>query len=379
MVALQSRAPSVRGESQIAKLRNVDWSLISFVLALVPIGIIAIYSATRSGAGIDFVWRQGMFFVIGLGLMALVSSVDYRAFRDFLGVVYILTGLALVLVLIIGAERGGTKGWFVVFGFSIQPAEFAKLSLVVVLAAIFTGRSGSVDANRIVGALGAVGAVSFLVLLENETGSILVYGFILLGILLVAGVPARVLLLMIATGAVMVSVLLSSDTLADYQRARLTSFIDADANVQESYNQRQSETAVGSGGLTGHGLFEGPQTQLGFVPEQRTDFIFTVIAEELGFIGGAIVLGLQAFILLRIFRVAQLARDSFGALICIGVFSMFLIQVWQNVGMTMRLMPITGIPLPFVSYGGSSLITSLIGIGLVQSVSIHRHRGTPVE
>ncbi len=363
----------------MAKLRNVDWSLVSFVLALVPIGIIAIYSATRSGAGAEFVWRQGLFFAIGLGLMAAVSWVDYRAFRDFLGVVYIITALALVAVLIVGAERGGTKGWFVLFGFSIQPAEFAKISLIVGLAAIFTGRTGSVEAPRIVGALAAVSAVAILVLLERETGSILVYGFIMLGVMLVAGVPARVLLLLIASGAVMVSVLLSSDLLEQYQRDRLTSFIDSESNFDESYNQRQSETAVGTGGLTGHGLFEGPQTQLGFVPEQRTDFIFTVIAEELGFIGGAVVLGLQAFILLRIFRVAQLARDSFGTLICIGVFSMFLIQVWQNVGMTMSLMPITGIPLPFVSYGGSSLITSCIAIGLVQSVSVHRHRGSPVE
>ncbi len=379
MVAIQSNAPSVRGESPAAKLRNVDWSLTAFVLLLVPIGIIAIYSATRSGAGNEFVFRQGLFLGVGLILMALVASLDYRAFRDFLGVVYIITALALVLVLFIGKEVSGTTGWFVIFGFSIQPAEFAKLSLIIAISAMFTGRTGSVEAPRIVSALGALGAVAFLVLLEGETGSILVYGFIALGIFLIAGVPARVLLLLLASGAVMVSVLLSSDLLAEYQQDRLTSFIDAESNVEASYNQRQSETAVGSGGLTGLGLFEGPQTQLGFVPEQRTDFIFTVVAEELGFIGGAVILGLEALILLRIFRVAQLARDSFGTLICIGVFSMLLIQVFQNVGMTMRLMPITGIPLPFVSYGGSSLITSLIGIGLVQSVAIHRHRGKPVE
>jgi len=185
-------------------------------------------------------------------------------------------------------------------------------------------------------------------------------------------VPARYLMLLIMSGVGVASVIFTSDVLADYQEARLTSFVDQ--NDPAAYNQVQSVNAIGSGGLTGKGLFEGPQTQFGFVPEQETDFIFTVIGEELGFVGAAIVLGLQALILIRIFRIAQLSRDRFGTLLCIGVFSMLLIHVVQNVGMTMRLMPITGIPLPFVSYGGSALITALAAIGLVQSVSVHRRR-----
>ncbi len=367
---------SVRRESASAKLANVDWTLALLSVLIVPIGITAIYSATRNASGETFLMRQGIFFMAGLIAMTFVAAFDYRAFRDFLGVVYITTGAALVLVLIIGKEVKGTKGWFE-FGFvSVQPAEFAKLALVVVLAAMFTGRTGSVDATRVTGGLVVFSALSILVYLEGETGSILVYAFITLGIFMVAGVPVRIIVLLIASAAVLVSVILNSEVLADYQQQRLTSFVD-DASPF-AYNQVQSTTAVASGGITGQGLFEGPQTQFGFVPEQRTDFIFTVIAEEFGFVGAAVVLGLEALILLRIFRVAQLARDGFGALICVGVFSMILIQIFQNVGMTMRLMPITGIPLPFISYGGSSLLTSLIGLGLVQSVAIHRHRGSPV-
>lgn len=370
-----SRGPA-RRESAGAKLANVDWSLTLFVLLLVPIGMTAIYSATRGSFGTTFLLRQGVFFAAGLVGMTVVAAIDYRAFRDFLGMVYIATAGALVLVLIVGKEVNGTKGWFE-FGFvSVQPAEFAKLALVIVLAALFTGRTGSVDASRITAGLGVFAGLSFLVYLEGETGSILVYAFITLGIFVAAGVPVRIIVLLIASAAVMVSLILNSDVLADYQQQRLTSFVDETSPY--AYNQVQSTISVASGGITGQGLFEGPQTQFGFVPQQRTDFIFTVIAEELGFVGAAVMLGLQALILTRIFRVAQLARDGFGALICVGVFSMILIQIFQNVGMTMRLMPITGIPLPFVSYGGSSLMTSLIGLGVVQSVAIHRHRGSPV-
>lgn len=242
----------------------------------------------------------------------------------------------------------------------------------MLLAALFSGRNWNVDPPRIAASLGVLAVIALLVLRQGETGSVLVYCAIALGVYLVAGVPARYLVLLIISGVGVASVIFTSDVLADYQTARLTSFVDQDA--PEAYNQVQSVNAIGSGGLTGQGLFEGPQTQFGFVPAQETDFIFTVIAEELGFVGASIVLGLEALILIRIFRIAQLARDRFGTLLCIGVFSMLLIHVVQNVGMTMRLMPITGIPLPFVSYGGSALITGFVALGLVQSVSVHRRR-----
>lgn len=374
--------PRLRREPATAKLGSVDWSLILFVLLQVPIGLLAIYSATRGEVGTSQVLRQGIFLGIGLVALAVVAAIDYQGFRDFLGLIQIGTVTMLVLVLIIGVERSGTKGWFVIAGFSLQPAEFAKLALILSLAAIFTGRTGNTDAPRLAVALGMLAAVVGLVLLEGETGSVLVYCFVALGVFYIAGVPNRIILLLIVSGVVAFSVVLTSGMLKEYQQARLTSFIgDPDDPVVQAwgYNQRQSVTAVGSGGLTGAGLFEGPQTQLDFVPAQETDFIFTVIAEEAGFVGAVTVLGLQTLIMGRILRASRLARDGFGTLLCVGVFMMFLIQTFQNVGMALKLMPITGIPLPFISYGGSSLLTSLIAVGLVESVTIHRHRGTPIE
>ena len=371
--------PRVRKESASAKLGNVDWPLVLLSIVVTVFGIVAIYSATRGADGNTFyVLKQGGFLIVGLVAMAVVASLDYAIFRNYLRLLVAASILALVLVLIIGADIKGTRGWFVIGPLSLQPAEFAKLSLIVVISAMFTGRSGSIDAPRIMAAIGVLGIVAGLVLLEGETGSVLVYCFITLGIFFAAGVPARMVLLLIASGVISFALILDLGLLAEYQEDRLSAFLDTDADAQGAgYNQKQSEATVGSGGITGQGLFQGPQTQNGFVPEQETDFIFTVIAEELGFVGAVAILALEAMILLRIFRVAQLARDSFGTLICVGVFSMFLLQVFQNVGMTLRLMPVTGITLPFVSYGGSSLLTSLMAIGMVQSVAIHRHRGNP--
>ncbi|MGH1505041.1 MAG: FtsW/RodA/SpoVE family cell cycle protein [Acidimicrobiales bacterium] len=374
--------PRLRREPATAKLGSVDWSLILFVLLQIPVGLLAIYSATRGEVGLGQVSRQIVFVGVGLVALAVVSAIDYQHLRHFLGLIQLATVTMLVLVLLIGVERSGTRGWFVIAGISLQPAEFAKIGLILSLAAVFTGRTGNAEAPRFTAGLSILAAVVLLVLLERETGSVLVYCFIALGIFYIAGVPVRWVLLLIVSGVAAFSVVLTSGMLEDYQQARLTSFIGdpSDPVVREqSYNQRQSVTAVGSGGLTGAGIFEGPQTQLDFVPAQETDFIFTVIAEETGFVGAVTVLGIQALIMGRILRASRLSRDGFGTLICVGVFMMLLIQTFQNVGMALKLMPITGIPLPFVSYGGSSLLTSLVAVGLVQSVVIHRHRGTPDE
>ncbi|MEZ5341971.1 MAG: FtsW/RodA/SpoVE family cell cycle protein [Acidimicrobiales bacterium] len=369
--------PRIRSERRISKLPNVDWALMVAAVALAIIGYLAIRSA--GGSGDSDATKQLIFFVIGLPVAATVAMIDYRVYRDFLGLLYLVTLSALVLVLSpLGTEVNGTQGWFVAGGFSLQPAEFAKLALVVTLSAIFTGRFGSVEAPRILTAFGVLGLVAALVLLEGETGSVMVYCFVALGIFLVAGVPTRILLLMLASGIIIFTFAFNSGFLADYQKARITSFLEDDtSNSDASYQQRQSVTAIGSGGVTGQGYGEGPQTQNGFLPAKTTDFVFAVIAEELGFVGAIVVIGLQMFLASRILRVAQLARDGFGTLLCAGVFSMIVFQAFQNIAMTLKLMPITGIPLPFISYGGSSLLSSLLAIGLVQSVAVHRHRGTP--
>lgn len=366
--------PALAADRPRSKLANIDWSLVLLVTALVAVGTIGIHSATRAETvGLGLAGKQIGFYAVGMVAMFGIAMVDYERLRTWLVPISVLTvGVLLAVLTPLGTEIKGTQGWFVFFGFSAQPAEFVKLSLIVLLAALFSGRNWNVDPPRIAASLGVLAVIALLVLRQGETGSVLVYCAIALGVYLVAGVPARYLVLLIISGVGVASVIFTSDVLADYQTARLTSFVDQDA--PEAYNQVQSVNAIGSGGLTGQGLFEGPQTQFGFVPAQETDFIFTVIAEELGFVGASIVLGLEALILIRIFRIAQLARDRFGTLLCIGVFSMLLIHVVQNVGMTMRLMPITGIPLPFVSYGGSALITGFVALGLVQSVSVHRRR-----
>ena len=379
---LPGSRPQIRPEARRAKLANVDWVLLGAVVALVAIGLVAVFSATQvdpDGAYLSLLKQFG-FFVIGMVLMAVVAFVDYRDLRNFLGLLFLVTVVVLVAVLTpLGTEIKGTQAWFVVGPVSVQPAEFAKLALVVTLAAIFTGRTGSIEPHRIAGALGILGVLSVLVLLEGETGSVFVYCAITLGIFHSAGVPGRVMFLLVVSGFAVVSVAYQSGVMPDYAKNRLTAFIDEEADPRGvGYQQRQSITTLGSGGLTGQGLLAGPQTQAGFLPEQETDFIFASWGEETGFLGTATVILLEGVVLWRILRNAQLARDGFGTLICAGVFVMLLFQVFQNAGMNLKLMPITGVPLPFVSYGGSSLLTSLLAIGLVQSVAIHRYRGSPV-
>ncbi len=365
------------GRTPRPSLLAVDWSLVLAVAALVAISGIAVYSATRGPLDDrSFVLKQALFAAIGGTGGAVIAWIDFSKMRDWFRPGLIATLLALVLVLTpLGKEINGTRAWFSIGGFTVQPAEFTKLALIVGLALIFSGRRTETLGRRLGEAFALFGVFSALVFLEGETGSLLVYGAILLGVFLLAGVPVRLLVLLIVSGVGMVSLLLSTGALEGYREERLLSFLNPDADPQSAgYQVRQSLNAIGSGGIDGQGLFEGPVTQLRFLPEQQTDFIFAVIAEELGFLGAATVLALQAFVLLRIFRIAQLARNSFGSLLCGGVFAMFAYQVAQNAGMNMSLGPVTGIPLPFVSYGGSSLITSLLAIGIVQSVSIHRYR-----
>ncbi len=375
-------SPRVRPEANTAKFANVDWSLLIAVIGLIGLGMVAVFSATQAdpdGALLSLV-KQGGFFVLGSILLGVVAFVDYREIRNFLGLAFIITIAVLVAVLTpLGKEIKGTQAWFVIGPISVQPAEFAKLALVVTLAAIFTGRTGSIEPHRIAGGLGILGVLSVLVLAEGETGSVFVYCAITLGIFLAAGVPGRVMVLLLVSGIAVVTVAFQTGLMPTYARERLTAFVDEDADPRGAgYQQRQSVLTIGSGGIAGKGILEGPQTQAGFLPEQETDFIFSSWGEETGFIGTSTVLALEGFVLWRILRNARLARDGFGTLICVGVFVMLLFQVFQNAGMNLKLMPITGVPLPFVSYGGSSLLTSLLAIGLVQSVAIHRHRGSPV-
>lgn len=363
-----------------SKLGSLDWALVATAVLLAGFGLVVIFSATRGpSADVSTVARQGLFLVLGTAAMATVALVDYRRSRQLVLGLYLASLVMLVAVFSpLGSEVKGTRGWFQVGGFSLQPAEFVKLTLIVALAAVFSGRGPLGIRGRFVVSLAAAGGIAVLVLAQGEVGSVLVYAAITLGIMVAAGVPRTYLLGLLAAGVVVAALVLSTGMLQGYQQDRITSFTNLDGDVRgAAYNQRQSITAVGSGGFLGKGLFEGPQTQLRFVPEQETDFVFTVVGEELGFVGSATLLGLYGLLLVRVLRQAQLARDDFGALLCVGVVAMLLFQLFQNVGMNLGIMPITGIPLPFISYGGSSLLTAMLSLGVVLSVAVHRYRGSP--
>ena len=360
--------------------RDLDWPLLGSTMVLALLGLVLICSATGGPSlGSSIVVRQAVFLVLGATSMAVLALVDYRRLRQLVLTLY-LSCIVLLLVVLspLGTEVKGTKGWLRFAGFSLQPAELVKVGLIVTLAAVFSGRGPLGIRGRFLVALGAAGVVAALVLAQGEVGSVLVYAAITLGIMVAAGVPPRYLIGLALLGVAGATFVVQAGLLEGYQQDRLTTFLDLEHDVRgASYNQHQSVTAVGSGGVWGQGLFDGPQTQLRFVPEQETDFIFTVVGEELGFAGSLLVLGLFALVLVRIHAVARSAQDDFGALLCVGVLVMLAFQLFQNVGMNLGILPVTGIPLPLLSYGGSSLLTVLTSLGLTSSVAAQRYRGSP--
>ncbi len=377
MITINAPASRRRSRAVDGLVKGSDPTLSTAAVALSVFGVVVVYSATRgTGGDVSFVRRQALFLVAGIIVMSVLSHVDPRRLRQAAVPVGAFTLVVLVAVLSsLGTEVRGTQGWFQLFGVSVQPAEFAKVSLVLAFGALLTSRRrindrGRFVASRFMAALLTLGGFSALVLAGGETGSVLVYVASALGMFIVGGIPKRMIGLLLFSAAVGVALIWTSDVLEPYQRQRLEAFVDIDADpLGAGYNQRQSVTAIGSGGLSGKGLFNGPQTQLRYLPEQQTDFIFAVVSEELGFVGGLALVLAEGLILFRILAVSRVASDPFGVIVCSGVFCFLAIQVIQNVGMNLRLMPVTGIPLPFVSYGGSSLIAGFIALGLVRSVS----------
>lgn len=362
--------------------RHVDFSLMLLVAVIVCFGLVMVWSATKaSGEDVaaGFVQRQLVAIAVGVGCAAVAVAIDYRRLRDFAPVLYLLSLVLLGAILFLGKETNGAQAWFDLGPFKFQPSEPAKLALIVALAALLSpGRSKQDEQpNEIVRLLGALAITAVpmgLILLQPDLGTVLVFVAVAAAVLVVAGIRPLHLLLIAMVGFIAVAGLLSSGVLKEYQRDRLTVFLSPnDASGDIRYNAEQSQIAVGTGGMWGQGLGEGPQTQNGFVPEQQTDFIFTAVGEELGFVGGGLLLGAFLLLALRVLRAAQMASDRFGALMCTGVLAMIVFQVFQNVGMSLGIMPITGIPLPLVSYGGSSTISLFIALGLVLNVHMRRY------
>ncbi len=347
-------------------------------------GAVLVYSATRGPAtelipaNTAFLEKQIGFAIIGVGVAVATALIDVRRIRALIPLGYASFIVLLVGVLRFGADIKGAQAWYRLAGFTFQPSEPGKLVLIVVLAAIFAPEE--ISFRRLVAGLAVAGAPMVLILRQPDLGTILIYIAIAAAMILLSNLQFRYLVLLTLVAITAITMIFQSDVLKDYQKSRLTVFVLTEEAIDElgpdakrvAYNAEQSQIAIGNGGLLGTGLFEGTQTSSQLVPEQETDFIFSVAGEELGFRGAGVLLGLFAILLFRIWRTAVRATDQFDRLVSIGVMAMFLFQVFQSAGMTMGIMPVTGIPMPLVSYGGSSMLTSFGALGLV--LGVHRRR-----
>ncbi len=368
--------------------RNVppfDWILVVATLMVSVVGVVMVYTATRGpllAQGEDprtFLKKQGLFVVLGFVTMVVVAVFDYRRLEPLATLAYWLIVLALIGVFVVGSSAQGAARWFSVGPLQLQPSEFAVLALILAVASYCARRDADGLAWRDVFRLLIMAGIPIvLVLLQPDLGTAIIMVIVLLVMLAVAGLPIRILVMLLVGTALVALVAIKGGFLHHYQIARLTTFLNPSAHstnpyVQSTiYNEQQAKIAIGSGGMFGSGIGHGVQTNLGYVPEQQTDFIFTAVAEQLGFIGSVGLLSLLGVIAWRVLHAAVVARDIFGRLICAGLFAFIAFSVFQNAGMTMGIMPITGIPLPFVSYGGTAVLVFFSAVGLALSVGARR-------
>lgn len=365
----------------VSSLGNFDKLLTFAVAGLLLIGTILVYAGTREwfrSYGLDpeyYFKRHTLNIIIG-GLLAYGTTlIDYRLLRAYTPIVWLAAVIGLIIVLIpgLGSEINGARAWISLpGGFQLQPAELAKIAIIVGMAMILADREESDKDPTDLDVLKALAIASVPVLLivaQPDLGTVLIISAAVVAMIGASGAPARWVIGLLLAAIVGVFAAVQTGAVNSYQVARLQSFVDPSADPQATgYQLRQSRITIGSGGLLGKGLFEGPQTNGRFVPEQQTDFIFTVAGEELGFVGCSIILLLYILFFIRAFAICRRSSDLFGRLVCIGVIAWFAFQTFENIGMTMGLMPMTGVPLPFLSYGGSSMFANLIGVGLLQNV-----------
>src|SRR5215469_961200 len=363
-------------------LRKLDWILILAVLALSLIGTLLVWAATDTtgpSAHDPFLTKQLLNVAIGIVLMAGVSMLDYRQLRLYSPIVPVVSCLGPLGVLTpFGTIVNGARSWISLpGGFQIEPSEYAKLSLILVTAIILgeipQGQTRP-SLRALLTTLGCAAVPLVLVVAEPDLGVVMLMVAMLIGLIALSGVKLRWLIAIVAAGAVGVTAVINLHLLKAYQANRLTSFLHPSADPRGTgYSAYQSKIAIATGGLTGHGLFHGQLVAGGFVPEQHTDFIFAVAGNELGFAGELIIIGLLAIVLVRAFRIAAKADDQFGMLVASGIGIWFGVQSFINIGMTIGIMPVTGLPLPFVSYGGSAMFADMIAIGCLQTVYRHRN------
>ena len=362
-------------------LRNYDWALLATVIFLGLFGVLMVAASTNPGdadwqeiLGSRFVFRQGTFLLLGIAVMVFLSIVDYGEWRRFIIPIYVFT-LAVLLLVIFRGQSGilGAQRWIQIGVFTFQPSEFAKVAVIITLAVVLSKEGRTLDSwLDLAIPLGHIMPPMALIFIQPDLGTSLVFIAITVGMLFVAGIRWLHLAVLSLSGLIG-TVLAFLFLFKEYQQQRLAIFLDPWQDLQGmGWQIIQSKIAVGSGQFWGRGLFQGTQNQLDFLPEKHTDFIFSVIGEELGFLGAVALLAAYLFMIWKVFQVALEAKDLFGRLLCTGVASMLVFQLVVNVGMTISVMPVTGLPLPLISYGGSSLLATCIGMGLVLSVAAHR-------
>ena len=353
------------------------------VIALLGVGTMLVYAATKSWFAAQhldpqyYLKRHILNIIIGSVLAYGTTLIDYRLLRAYTPILWGLGVLSLVAVLVpgVGSTVTGARSWIALpGGFQLQPAELAKISVIIGMSMLLAEGSdrgsepGDVDVLR---ALAIAALPMLLIIIQPDLGEVLIISAAVISIIAVSGARSRWVVGLLLLGVLGSVVAVKSGVIHQYQLKRLQSFVDPTADPQQSgYQLRQSRITIGSGGVVGKGLFNGPQTNGRFVPEQQTDFIFTVAGEELGFLGSGFILLCFGLFFFRAFMIARRTNDAFGRLVCVGVIAWFAFQTFENIGMTMGLMPMTGVPLPFMSYGGSSMFANLVGLGLLQNVHV---------
>ena len=380
MVLLERPAGSTRRQGR------EDWVLALATVLAAGLGLVFIYTATKSGLavhGLDgkyFLKRQAIFDFLGVAIMLVLWRVDYRRIEQIATPVYVASILMLLAVLSpLGNNALGAQRWFALGPLQIQPSEFTVLAVIMAFATYCNRRPDGLTLRDVSRLLLMVGFPMMLIIVQPDLGTVIIMLIVFLVMMAAAGLPGRLLLWLVIGVVLAVVIAIEGGFLSSYQIHRLTSFLNQNSsnpNLQQSiYNVKQAKDAIGSGGLFGTGLGHGAQTNLGYVPEQQTDFIFTAVGEQVGFLGSLLVVSLMGFIGFRILRGAFMTKDVLGRVVCAGIFAFFSFSVFQNAGMTMGIMPVTGIPFPFFSYGGSAALVFFAGIGMVLSIEARRGGG----
>jgi rod shape determining protein RodA len=364
------------------RLLALDWLLLAAGLGLSAMGSLLVWSATSTrddltgGDPTAYLWKQVVNISIGLVLLVAVLVTDHRWVRIVAPLVYLASLVGLVLVLTMGTTVNGSQSWLMLGGLSIQPAEFAKLAVVIGMALVVAERAeghwrGQVGLAEVVLMLAIAAVPATLIMMQPDLGTMLVLSATVFGVLAAAGAPRRWLALLLGGGVTAALAAVASGYLKDYQVDRFLAFTNPDLDPRGAgYNVEQARIAVGNGGIFGQGLFDGSQTQSGFVPEQHTDFVFTVAGEELGLVGAGVLIALLVVVLWRALLIAGRTDDVFGRVAAAGIACWFGFQAFQNIGMCLGIMPVTGVPLPFVSYGGSSMFAGMLAVGLLQNIHL---------